>query len=190
MSEAEKKPMTTQRITVIIAAVMLGLGGISSVANWVFDFTGKYQDWRDKQTQRTIDQNAKIVSDSTVAKVIREIDPLKTADFDAFRDSLHNQIRNGKHIALSYMTAVDSLIQIVSYKDQEIGVLNSRVQVLEVKLQVAKANTRDEGLNMVMNTLEKLLNEKSSTQKLDSIMIGIRQINENKLNIKSGDRAQ
>lgn len=187
----EKKPMSTQKITVIVAIIMIALGGVSSIANWAFDLSDKWNDYRDSQDLRQINHYADIVSDSTIAKVTREIDPMNAAQFESFKDSLYYQIRTGKSIAFTYMNAVDSLCQIIIMKEKHVKQLQARIDMLEVELDISRAKTRDEGLQTVMNALEKVLSARDQSVKLDSMMIEIRRMNLQKLKeINSGDRAQ
>lgn len=189
--ETEKKPMSGQRITMWVGIIVLVAGGLGKVGDSLFDISGKWNDYRDKQALREINHNAEIISDSTISKVIREIDPLTTSEFNAYREDIDGQMTIGKKIALGYMNTVDSLIRVVNQKDQVVNSQRKRIDVLEVELKVASAKTRDEGLETVMQTLEKLLNEKSQTIKLDSMMTEIKKLNQKKIeSIKSGDRAQ
>lgn len=191
MMEEEKKPMSAQRITIWVGVIALLATTFGAVGETIFDISGKWSEYQDRKEVREINKNAAITSDSTIAKIIREIDPLTMREFSNYRDSVDAQMRNGKRIAFTYMNAVDSLVQVVNAKDRALIDQQKRIDLLEVELNVSKAKTRDEGLEMVMNTLEKLLNEKSQNQKLDSMMIEIRKLNQKKIeSIKSGDRRQ
>lgn len=187
----KKKKISKLQLTAIIAGTMLFLGFLTQVSDWYIAISAKWSQHAQERELAEINRNAKIISDSTIAKITREISPLSTAQFAAYRDSVNAQIQNGKRIAFSYMNAIDSLCFVISEKERTEKQLNARIESLEVKLKVANAQNRDEALNTVMATLEKLLHNKEENQKLDSIMVLIRDSNREKINnVKSGDRAQ
>ena len=169
-----------------IAALLLV---VTSVSVWWFGFNDQRLSAKLDEEQRIISHNAAVVSDSVITRIEKRIDPLSTTEFQNYRDSTATQIERAKSIALNYMNTIDLLNAVISDGRRTETALMKRIEVLEVELKVTKAKTRDEGLQVVMNTLEKILNDRSQNQKLDSILTAIRERNEKQIDqIRSGDR--